>query len=343
MESIMKKLSTFLLLNIMFGILCFSQTKKQPTLYYYELINKAEMAIVKKQTDIAFNYYKKAFVVNPDKIFSKDLLNAFHCAMDQNNYLIAETYLSLLLKRGISSSFFNKYIISFYNQEEKRCINDIVNRYPNDTIQNSYLNKEIIKLINIDQTTRHYFSNLFNGNYMVDSTYKTDQQCSKKLFDLFVSYGKVPNQKDLGNVDWGSPLSQINYSIIIDHNMSAYMNKMPSDIFDTMIYKAVLSYDFHPAWFARDFSQVDFSHKNRSIRYGNQSIIFPLIIGKTGLPIYIDTLPNIDKSKEFEKLKISVNYNRKKIGLETLEELWDKQEFIKMNAKTKYHKYFFLN
>lgn len=318
-------------------IFSFAENVRGESLKYYDLVNKAEILISKHEPDQAFPLYSAAFAANPDKPFSKDLYNAFHCAMDIKNYGVAETYLAFLLKRGVKSSFITKRILKYYTGSDSIQIISMFSRHINDTSHQNELNKAIHRLIKDDQETRLYFSKLNDGKYMVDSTYKMDQVNAHKLFTLFSKLGRVPNENDLGHED-NFPFAPISYFIIIFHHSGAYVNKMPSDIFDTMIYKAVLTYDYHPDWFARDFYQVQYSKPDATLKYGKEKITFPLTMAKHPRKNNtIDTSDTAISHAVIEKKRIDAN--RKKIGLEPMDELWAKEQFMKDEVETNYGKY----
>jgi hypothetical protein len=312
-------------------------------LEYYSLINKAEMSIVEKNMPVALSFYERAFIVNPKKYFSEDLYKAFHCAMDVREYKIAEKYLTILLHRGLKERFLKNYILKYYKGKDSLELVNMIANHSNDTIHDIPANRLIHRLINIDQSTRHYWSEKTNGAYMVDSTYKADHYCARTLFDFFVSYGKVPTQEDLGNTDWDHPLEYINYSIIILHNAMANTGNMPYTVFDTIMYKAIFTYDYKPTWFRSIFYTVANTHKDQSIKYKNQSITFPIVRAEN-IPLE-DWKNKKDipvNTNEYKKEVQRMNKERRKIGLSTLEEYWAKHRFMKNESKTNYAKYLFL-
>src|SRR5215217_1132878 len=104
-------------------------------LLYYSLINKAELAICDTDINAGYNFYQQAFAVNKQKPFSKDLMNAFHCAMDTRHYTEAEQYLAVLLLRGMTTSILNACIYSYYTGDQLQRIRAFLQRHRNDMIK----------------------------------------------------------------------------------------------------------------------------------------------------------------------------------------------------------------
>lgn len=313
--------------------------KAQNKLMYYEMVQKAEWMILKDSLVKAHEYYQKAFRLNKDKAFSKDLYNAFHCAMDNEMLEEAKTYLQLLLKRGINSKFLNKNILGYYNNGEVRLyIKSIIANTINDTlIQQNTLNNAIAKLIEMDQGVRNYHMRILNsGAYMVDSTYRLDQKVSKLFLQIIKEHGHVPNQNDLGN-DGGNPLNNPIFNTFIIHNNGAYVGGYPSNYFDTILLKAIFTYDYHPYWFVQNIRQNEFSIKDSSIHYKNMVVKSPLVTGTAILYKNVDTMQKQSKAYiEAERAKAIINKNRKKIGLESLDQWWAKRAYMNKHPEIKY-------
>lgn len=168
---------------------------------------------------------------------------------------------------------------------------------------------------------------------MVDSVYKVDQAVSLALLHLFDSIGKIPNYNDLGHSN-GYPISPISFFIIVFHNSLAGLGGYKNDYFLERLFSAIPTYDYHPDWFARDFNQLAASYADNTIKLKNGfSIKYPLVIGKFRTFEKDENGNNIPyTSKEI----IEINKNRKKIGLEPMEERWEKQKFMKENKETPY-------
>ncbi len=304
-------------------------------LEYYKNINLAELAICDSNFTAACDYYKNAFAVNPEKPFSKDLLNAFFAAMDTKQYSLAEKNLSALLSRGLGSRFINHKILKYYTGEQLAHIHTILKKYPNDTLGERPLADTIHKMLQWDRDVRMYYAELNDGAYMTDSTYTVDSVNAMRLLKLFKKYG-VPNEVVLGNSKWDdfSVKYAPDYDIIITHHNGGAFGGRPSHLMDTLLYKAVLKFDFEAHCFA---DLINGNPLSDTVRLGNTSLLLPIMIkgayyDKKIYPEYFD-----------EASEKRMNEQRVKIGLESLDDFRKKIESKNraINDYSVLHKYFF--
>jgi tetratricopeptide (TPR) repeat protein len=310
------------ILTILFFLRTGTALAQADPLEYYRLVNKAELSLVDKDVPQASQYYEKAFGINPDKPFSRDLYNAFHAAMDCRQYERAERYLARLLARGLSAGFIHNRITGFYDTTGERQIKAFLARHPNDTLHDNEMNRAIRPLLITDQGVRRYYMDKGLSNYMTDSVYRTDRFNGRKLCQYFRQWGMVPNEDMVGN---GSniPFGRMDYQMIILHYDGLYQHNMHEALFDTLIYKAIFSYDYHPDWFVQDFSQVQYSHKDSALVYGEEQIVFPLTVPAYSYYRKIEDMDNtIDYPMYFSPdREKKIDENRKKIGLCSLDEM----------------------
>lgn len=284
---------------------------------YYNIVNKAELAICDSNFEQAARYYKEAFTINPSKPFSKDLSNAFFAVMDTRDFETSEKYLKQLLKRGIGAAYIER-TKDYYKGESLEHINAVLSKYPNDTIKKNPMVAQIHEMVQWDQDVRNYFYELNNGRYMVDSTFTVDDINSKALLKLFKEKG-FPNENVLGSNAWQNynPNVAPEYDLIILHNTGAAMGRRSGHIFDTILYRAVMNLDYHPRWFGE---VVQKTVSAPWFKYDGVTLNFPITISGCFYKniIYPEYYDEVSEKK--------INTERAKIGLETLDEFRRKLE-----------------
>ncbi len=302
-------LTLFLILFLFVG--SSSAQTKENVLNYYKTINLAELAICDSNFTEASKHYKEAFTINKDKPFSKDLLNAFHAAMDTREYPLAETYMARILSRGIGNQFINNTLYENYSGEQLQQLKAMISKYPNKDCSKKPLVVELNKMIAWDQAVRMHFGELYNGEYMVDSTYHTDYINGTKLLKMFTEKG-VPNEDVIGNGERTNPTpgTQPDYTIIIHHCMVA-SERFPHIALDTVLYDAINTFDFDARIFPMNI------HANTilgSFRYRDLTLNFPLLLDGAMYErkFYTDYW---DETSER-----AIDAERAKIGLEPLDD-----------------------
>jgi hypothetical protein len=249
---------------------------QNPVAEYYKNVNLAELAIADSNFTAASQYYTAAFNVNPDKPFGHDVFNAFHAAMDIHDYPVAEKYMAILLSRGMGKNFIAKKVVKPYKGADLQQVKMMLNKYPNDTLKDDPAIRKIKEMVKWDQNVRMHFSALNNGAYMVDSTYIADSTIAAELLALFKERG-VLSPIVLGGdkrVDY-SPIALPLYDIIILHNTCAAMGNKPAHIFDSILYKAVHSFDYDARNFAHHLGECPVTP---GVRFGAVIVNFPLVI-----------------------------------------------------------------
>jgi tetratricopeptide (TPR) repeat protein len=311
--------------------LCTAQTDP---LNYYRLANKAELAICRQDFAKASELYTAAFKLNPNKPFSRDLMNAFFCAMDTKQYQLAEPYIAKLLSRGLGDKYIFEKILSSYKDEQLKIIQSYLLKYKNDTSRRDTLHEKIRTMMVWDQGVRNYFGKMYDGRYMVDSTFNVDYTNAKELLKLFLNYG-VPNQDMLGNGGQGDyePTASPDYDVLIMHHNGGIFGNKPAHFFDTFIYKAVFTWDYDPRWLSLT---LEGTSKSKPFQYGNVVIHFPYTISGAYLDdlIYPEYWP--------PEIENRMNEDRAKLGLESVDEMRTKIEAGNAGKKSvpvlsKYH------
>ncbi|MBS1780534.1 MAG: hypothetical protein JST70_14485 [Bacteroidetes bacterium] len=316
-------MKTYLFTIILFCVCYIHSATAQDARFfdYYRNTNLAELAICDSDFVKATEYYKTAFAINPKKSMYRDLTNAFFVAMDQAEYTLAEKYLAQLLHRGLDTESL-KHITKAYSGDQWMYVSKMLAKHPNHRLDSDPLVKKLRKIYDRDQGVREYFANMYNGAYMVDSTYTMDFINSNELLKIFQTSG-VPSE---------SVLKFSHYDIIVFHNASAALGGRPSHLFDTLLYKALFFFDFDP----RDFLEtLEKNAPSPEFVYGTLTLHFPLNI----------------KGAEYQNVCYTgfwdeasekrINEDRAKIGLESLDDVRRKIELRNKgnDKKSVFHKY----
>ncbi len=80
----------------------------KPLLQYYQLINKAEMSIVKGKSKDALKFYSKAFKYFPNG-FPFDYRNAYLLAIKVKDNDLSKAYAAYLIQHGVCKEFFRNF------------------------------------------------------------------------------------------------------------------------------------------------------------------------------------------------------------------------------------------
>lgn len=266
---------------------------------YYGHVNRAELAVCDSNFPAAQKEYAAAFAMHPKKGFYKDIFNAFHAAMDMNDYGLGEQYFKILLSIGLDSEELVK-LKRVYTADKWQIINKLLIKYPNKKWGKDPLVNKLREMVDWDQGVRAYFGKRTNGAYMVDSTYTIDEINAKALFEILKH--RMPDE---------GVLKETGYEIIIIHNTGAALGGRPSHIFDTLLYSAANRFEY-------DMRNVAHLIENTapapSFRYGSLDVLLPLsIMGgyykERFYPGYFD-----------EASEYRINKAREKLGLENLED-----------------------
>ncbi len=318
-------------------LICTADGQAQPgAIKYYTTINQAELAICRKDLPTAFRYFQKAFEINPDKPFSRDLLNAYHCAMDLRRYDKAETYLQVLLSRGVNQWAVKSWIRKGLAGADLDSVDRWLAIYPNDTNKSDALSVQLRQMHDRDQATRRYFSKLNDGKYMVDSVYKIDQLNGDTLAMIFKKYG-VPDEGRVGHLD-GYPGGAV-YGTVIHHYMGGYGAGLGSHILDTMLFKAIFTYDFHPVEFLKIFNSSEANVTKTPFKYRNYTLHTPVTIDYINL--WVADSEQVFPQYLASEVESRMNKERAALGIESLDELRNKQAFSREAAAANavYNKY----
>jgi hypothetical protein len=270
---------------------------------YYRKIDLAELAICDMDFASANKYYADAFKINEQKAFYRDVINAFHAAMDSREYALAEKYLALLLQRGLDAE--NEAAIkNNYKDDDLTKLSNMFARHHNniDKVLSDPLTKKLKALVQRDLDVRKYFARLLDGDYMVDSIYAVDVANARCLLKIFEKRG-IPGEAVAAVTD---------YWQIMWHNTGMEYGNFNYNIFDTLLYKAVLNFDFDARMFA---VMAEKNTRRHSFKYDNLDLRFPLTLTawEYNNKRYLEH--NNDTSED------RMNIERAKIGLEPLGDL----------------------
>lgn len=317
------KLCSYLLVALLFCGNAGAQTLQQ-VLEYYRNTNQAELAICDSDFAKANSFYIKAFTINAKKPFRKDLTNAFGAAMDTHEYALAEKYITRLLQKGLDSESLS-ILRKGYQGEALQRVNAMLARHPNSwmKMQQDPLVRQIKKMVEWDRGARMYFiEQMHMSDYMTDSVYMVDATNARELRKLLQGHGGL--NEDLMNAT--------GCYIIMWHNTGATLDGKPAHVFDTLLYKAVLSFDIPVEYFAY---QVADEPLKPYFSYRGSIINFPLtpeycLYKDSIYPVYYD-----DRSEE------RINKERAKIGLPSLADNSRKIEKANegLDTNSVFHKY----
>lgn len=306
------------LLTIAFFFLSTCYTTAQipeRVLDYYKLINNAELAICGDDIKSASQFYSKAFAVHPKRGFYRDVLNAIHISMDINQLDTAGSYLKTLANRGLTAEMVKSFQ-KLYTGNKLAFINKIITTNKKPSAQEKKLVNRLKQMVAKDQEVRIYFSKLYNGAYMVDSTYAVDEANAQALLAMFKVNG-IPDE---------SILHQTDYDIIILHNTGAASGGRTEHIFDTLLFEASCSFDFDMRHFAyiaeRSALAPAFSYKSLNVSFP----LMPDCRYHKG-DYYIGYYDGTSESH--------INKERKKLGLESLDDYRKKILFTNKNRADK--------
>jgi hypothetical protein len=301
-------------------LLCTRLGAQSSPIGYYQTINKAELAICAKNLPAAASYYTKAFQINPNKPFTKDLLNAFYCAMDTKDYPIARMHIRRILSRGVNGESI-WMIKSRFQGANLDSLNQWLALFRNDSLKSGYVAATIKKMHWRDQTTRMYFSRINDGNYMKeDSVQKMDEETGRQLAALFKKYG-VPNE-DSGSLSYYIAEGPM-FDVLAMHYRGGYMSKRECHALDTFLFKAVFTYDYSAQNFAKFLYGAEMNVTKIPFTYGAYAFHVPITIDL----IYVAEDSSIHPNYLAPDIEAVVNKERASIGLETLSELRQKVLF----------------
>lgn len=305
----------FSLTLLLGGIAATAQTHEQ-VLEYYKNRNLAELAICDSNFAAANKYYQEAFAINSKKAFYHDLINAFYSAMDSHEYGLAERYFAQLMRRGLDSENV-RHLKHAYHDEQLVRVNALFAKYPNhmNQLRNEPLMKELTHLVFLDQDVRyHYYNDEHLSDYMTDSTFKVDAMNAQRLLKIIKKNG-IPSQ---------AALFETGYNIIMLHNRGAGYGGYESQLFDTLLYKGVFSFNYD----ANGFGQMVDGFYPKPFSYNNITFKAPLAINwarymDTLQPDRIDTIYAEMYDSTSEAI---INKERAKIGLESLADVRTKMD-----------------
>jgi len=185
-------------IKLIFAIIILSSfsSKENNYINYFEITNKAELAIVDSLYGDALNLYKEAFNLNI-KPLTRDLKNAMYCACFNHDTVITVSIIEKLLKKGmpINDIEDDEYLANIirssdylelkktYHEIEKEC----------RAKYNYALHEEGRKMSLKDQ---YYNKKRFEEGY-ADSNFIVVYRNAERLVEIFNQYG-YPNENVIG-------------------------------------------------------------------------------------------------------------------------------------------------
>jgi len=207
---------------------------------HYSLINKAEMAIIDSNYQLAINLYDSAFTYK-DSPFATDIYNAAICATLTLQYDKTLLYLQRVLDKGykiqklFEKPLFDEFFKSDFGIELIQYSHNIVYKH------NIILNNQLDSLFDIDQK----FRKMVNNPYEVykDTISKIDDSNAIFIIDFINKYG-FPNEDLIGL--YTNLYNNTSWYIVILHNQQRYSKgKTKTDMTD-LIYDALYNGEIHP-------------------------------------------------------------------------------------------------
>jgi len=171
-------------------------SKENNYVNYFEITNKAELAIVDSSYNSALDLYKKAFNLDIPPL-TRDLKNAMYCAYFNHDTVTTVNIVEKLLKKGmpINDIEEDKYLVNILrntNYLELKKTYPEIEKYCR-TKYNYELHEEGRKIYLKDQ---YYDKKRFEEEY-VDSNYIVVYKNAERLIEIFNQYG-YPNENVVG-------------------------------------------------------------------------------------------------------------------------------------------------
>jgi len=181
---------------------------------YYQLTNKAELAIVDNQPQKAAKFYKKAFSISNIKPFSTDLYNASINLIDINKYRIAKKYLIYMVANGLDLKYIENEtafvkIYSKKNWKKKIGKTNIIKK-----------NKVLIDTLNLLEYRDQYFRKLPGSYKLYDDTIRKLDINNVSILKKLIDEKGYPSEKKIGYYE-GFSFSK-NFEIVIWHQTASY-------------------------------------------------------------------------------------------------------------------------
>lgn len=300
----------------------------QDIVAYNKIINQAETSLIRNDFTTSARLYNSAFLLSGDKAFGRDLLNAFHCAMDCRNEKNAELYLKMLLKKGVPRQAFEYLILKWYKTaDEKNKIEGWFHKHENDTLKENTIAKTLKIWLDSDQIDRRFANEHSDDAGIQLLMNKQDSARAQKLYSLFVKKG-VPDISTVGFLDDNS-LSHPLYWILVLHNSQGYDGYGKSHLFDELMYKSVFQWKINASEFFELLNNSDLGLLNPPCeQIGKVNLCYPLTCDI--LQLGMDPENATYELERFGKeTEARINKMRSQFGVETLEETHAKFTYTK--------------
>lgn len=301
----MNKILAFLITILLFGI---QKTSAQNYLNYYERINKAEIENLDWNFKVSDSIYQIAFEL-VKKPFKEDFLLAAINSEKLNDNQKTFDYLKKGISNGLTLKRIKKQLSAFKKSKEYKALKIKYNRLHNDYLNtlNLSLRKEILEMARQDQKARRPI--LGSSNQMK----KTDNLNYNRLIEIIkLNDDKWPGFSTIGEI---SPEGKVDFDMVgTIAIMPLHFRKKQIRTLEPYMKKAVLNGNMYPYQYARI---MDYTINNQIISYKSSR-------KGTKIKSKICTLYGTF-TKEMVCDCEKSNKERKKTGLESLEEFYRKK------------------
>ncbi len=293
---------------------------------YFELINKAELAICSGHQQEALTLYNKAYNIRGDKMTSRHLYNYFALCADLHNWPKCKQLLTILKKREWEMEHYETAINSFdaATQVQLRKLYADISVVP--TVRKD-LRAIADSLAHIDQVTNKYLRSQNNGlleGAAGDSFHKLTDSNMVFLARLFAHH--FPGDDEMGRMIY--PYGKLPYMAILHHNWQGHNRR---DM-DNILYRAMKEGKIAPDEFDYWVSMYNYTRSTDTMLvFDNKELKVPLF--PINFIIYQDSL--FQFGKESSKIQSCNMYRQTIPGLCTVEEL--KRKIIFQHYNKQYH------
>lgn len=298
---------------IILGVLVCSNLFGQIENYlgYQEQINKAELNLIRGNKEVALNSYYTV-LQNSKGNFTKDIYNALLLSSELSKDDTFFALLDLLIPKGLKNTYLSEKFEKFHNDIRWK---DFLERNKNYSLVNEELKIKMAALQTKDQ-----FFRIKKGSYDVygDTIKKIDSLNMDFLFDL-ISTNQFPGENEIGVRNFAGGQG---YDIVFHHYTQGTSVDETQDKITPLLVNLVLEGKILP-----NKASHWLEMQNGEYTGGVFDVLNFKVNGLTS-DWYI---PKYNKRK-----KIIINEYRKWLGMETLDEYYEKFLFCVNNPKFKY-------
>jgi len=294
---------------------------------YFDLVNKAELAICDSNYSTASKMYEKAFALPQSYSYSKDLQNYAVVSCLLNQLSKAKKCLSVLSARGCDSSWLYSLAGVESFKEKLKAAKEFKGKLIRDNI------------VKIDTVKKNYFDSLYKADQYYrgkpnayvdfkDSIYERDRQLALEL-ERYLGTNELPAEWETGNSKNNFVLPS--YWALIRHNM---YNGQQTVNFSNYLRQALTGKRIHP-YIATALIENSIGNLNEfrndivSIYIYDSAKVY-LTAKRTGDP-QLSEFPGVEYCISFLAIDTNkvraINSRRSEAGLEPLEDYKKKVAF----------------